>query len=185
MGRLSTFQFLTLNGFYKGPDEDTSWHRHGGEESDFASEGAQSGSILLFGRTTYDMMASWWPTAQAKEAMPGVAKGMNESQKIVVSRSLKKASWQNTRIVNDLLPGIRQLKQESTNDITLLGSGTILTQLASAGLIDVYQFMIDPVALGQGTTILQGLEHQLDLQLTSHRVFNSGVVLLTYEPLKN
>lgn len=185
MGKLSTFQFLTLNGFFKGPDEDTSWHRHGGEESEFASQGAQSGSILLFGRRTYEMMAGWWPTEQAKEAMPEVAEGMNASQKIVASRTLTKATWQNTRILPDLVPGIKKLKRESPGDITILGSGSILTQLVNENLVDVFQFMIDPVALGQGSSIMQGLTNKLDLQLTHHRVFRSGVVLLTYEPLKN
>ncbi len=186
MGKLSSFQFLTLNGYYKGPGEDISWHQHGGEESEYANEGLQSNSILLFGRTTYEMMASFWPTPQALESMPGVAKGMNASEKIVISRSLPKASWNNTRIIKgNLETAIGQLKKESKKSITILGSGSILRQLASAGLVDEYQFMIDPVALGQGSPILEGISDKLVLQLTHHRVFNSGVVLLSYQPLKN
>ncbi len=186
MGKLSSFQFLTLNGYYKGANNDTSWHQHGGEESDYANEGLQSNSILLFGRTTYEMMAGFWPTPQALESMPEMARGMNASEKIVVSSSLQKASWNNSRIIKgNLEAAITQLKKESKKDITILGSGSIVRQLASAGLIDEYQVMIDPVALGQGTSLFEGISDQLDLQLIHHRVFNSGVVLLSYQPRKN
>jgi dihydrofolate reductase len=78
---------------------------------------------------------------------------------------------------------IKKLKKAG-KDMTILGSGSILTQLAEAGLIDTYQVMLDPVALGDGTPILQGLKHKLDLQLVQTRTFKSGVILLSYEPLK-
>lgn len=188
MGKLSSFQFITLNGFYKGAGEDTSWHSHEteGEASDFAKEGAQSDSILLFGRITYQMMSSFWPTPQALETMPEIAKGMNASEKIVFSRTLKKADWNNTRIIKDDIAGtVKKLKKESSKDLTILGSGSILTQLASAGLVDIYQLMIDPLALGEGTPILQGIGHTLELQLTDYRVFKTGALLLTYQPKKN
>lgn len=183
MSILSSFTFLTLNGFYKGANEDISWHRHGEEESEFAAEGAGSDSILVFGRVTYQMMAGYWPTPMALEQNPAVAAGMNRSEKIVFSRTLQKAEWANTRVVkDDLVEEIRRLKAQAGKDLTILGSGSIVTQLAAAGLIDVYQFMIDPVALGKGTTLFAGLESKLDLQLTGSRVFKSGVVLLNYKP---
>jgi dihydrofolate reductase len=185
MGKLTSFQFLTLNGFYKGDNNDISWHRHGGEESDFAAAGAQSDSILLFGRTTYEMMASFWPTPQAEQTIPEVAKGMNQSEKIVFSRTLQKADWNNTRVISDNIAAeVKKLKKESPKDMTILGSGSILTELTAAGLVDEFQFMIDPVALGSGAAVLSGLSQKLDLELISHRVFSSGVVLLSYRPLK-
>lgn len=185
MGKLTSFQFLTLNGFYKGSDNDISWHRHGAEESSYAEEGAQSGSILLFGRITYEMMAGFWPTPAALETMSGVAEGMNRSEKIVFSRTLTHASWNNTRIVRgDIATEVKKLKTNARNNMTILGSGSILLQLTAAGLVDEFQFMIDPVALGSGTPVLTGLPQQLDLELISHRVFSSGVVLLSYQPMK-
>ena len=184
MGKLSVFNFLTLNDYYEGKDKgDISWHTHqpGGEEGEYAAEGAGSGSTLIFGRVTYEMMAGWWPTPMAIETMPDIAKGMNESEKIVFSRTLTKADWQNTRIVKDDIGGeIRKLKKNK--DLTILGSGSIVTQLAELGLIDVYQFMIDPVALGAGNAIFNGMKKKLDLKLTDSRIFKSGVVLLTYAP---
>ena len=183
MGKLTVFNFVTLNGYFKGPGGDLSWHKHEGEESEYASEGLQSGSILLFGRITYEMMAGWWPTPEAIKTNPEIANGMNDAEKIVFSRTLKKAGWNNTRLVKDnLTEEIKKLKQLPGRPVTLLGSGSILTQLAEQGLIDEYQIMVDPVALGDGTPIFKNIRHQLDLKLISTRTFKSGVVLLCYKP---
>jgi dihydrofolate reductase len=132
MGKLSVFNFMTLNGYFKGPNEDTSWHHHGNpEEGDFAADGAQSDSIILFGRKTYEMMADFWPTDAALNSMPEIAEGMNRSEKIVFSRTLRIAEWNNTRIVkNNIVEEIKKLKATSKKDMTILGSGSILTQLA-------------------------------------------------------
>lgn len=184
MARLGVFNFVTLNGYYKGSNEDISWHRHGAEESAYAAEGANSDSILLFGRITYQMMASYWPTPQAMKDLPEVAKGMNRSEKIVFSRTLKKADWNNTRIINEnMIEEVKKLKKQAKSDMTILGSGSIVSQLADAGLIDHYQIMVDPVALGAGTTLFHGIKRTLGLRLTSTRTFKSGVVLLVYQPI--
>src|SRR4051812_13140939 len=96
MGRLISFNFTTLNGYFKGPNDDISWNKHEqGEENEYAKEGANSNSTLIFGRVTFQMMAAYWPSADALKNNPVVAKGMNESEKIVFSRTLKKADWNN------------------------------------------------------------------------------------------
>ena len=191
MGKLSVFNFMTLNGYFKGPNEDTSWHQHGNpEEGEFAAKGAQSDSIILFGRKTYEMMASFWPTDAALKSMPEIADGMNKSEKIVFSRTLKSADpivigWKNTRVVkNNIVEEVKKLKSASKKDMTILGSGSILTQLAEAGLMDSFQFMLDPIALGDGTPIFKGIGNKLDLKLTATRAFKSGAVLLSYESVK-
>jgi dihydrofolate reductase len=185
MAKVNVFNFITLNGYFAGPNGDISWHRHGTEEQEYAAEGATSDSILLFGRITYQMMASYWPTPQAMKDLPEVAKGMNKSEKIVFSRTLKKAEWDNTRIIKEnMIEEVNKLKKQGKRDMTILGSGSIVAQLAEAGLIDHYQIMLDPVALGAGTTLFHGMTRKLDLQLTSTRTFKSGVVLLTYEPIR-
>jgi dihydrofolate reductase len=184
MRKLAVFNFVTLNGYFQGPTGDISWHRHGQEESEYAAEGLKSGSTLLFGRVTYEQMASFWPTPDAIKNAKVVAEGMNKADKIVFSRTLKKAEWNNTRLVKDnMVEEIKRLKQMPGKDLTVLGSGSILTQLAEAGLIDEYQLMIDPILLGDGTPIFKNLRHKLDLKLTATRTFNSGVVLLNYQPL--
>jgi dihydrofolate reductase len=184
MRKVTAFNFVTLNGYYKGPKGDISWHRHGTEENEYAAEGLKSGSTLLFGRVTYEMMASYWPTPVAVKNDPIVAAGMNNADKIVFSRTLKKAEWNNTRLVkDDIVEEIKKMKQMPGKGMTLLGSGTILTQFAEQGLIDEYQIMVDPVVLGDGTPIFKGIKHKLDLKLTITRTFKSGVVLLCYQPI--
>lgn len=185
MGKLSVFNFITLNGYFKGPGGDLSWHKHEGEESSYAAEGLQSKSILLFGRVTYEMMAGWWPTPEAINTNPEIANGMNASEKIVFSRTLKKAGWNNTKLIKDnLADEIKRLKQIPGRPVTVLGSGSLVTQLAELGLVDEYQIMVDPVALGNGTPIFSNIKHPLSLKLTNTRAFKSGVVLLCYEPVK-
>lgn len=184
MGKLIAYNFTTLNGYFKGPDNDISWHRHGEEENGFASDNLEARAALLFGRVTYEMMASFWPTPMAIESMPEVAQGMNESEKIVFSTTLESAGWENTTLIKgDLIEAVRKLKAIPGKTMTILGSGSIIAQLAEARLIDEYQFMIDPVAIGEGTPSFQGLTRKLDLKLINHRVFSSGVVLLTYEAI--
>lgn len=181
MGKLIAYNFTTLNGYYKGPDEDISWHRHGQEESEFVSDNLEAKAALLFGRVTYEMMASWWPTPMAIESMPEVARGMKEAEKIVFSTTLDSVEWENTTLLKgDLIGEVTRLKSDPDRVMTILGSGSIIAQLSEARLIDEYQFMIDPVALGAGAPSFQGLTRKLDLKLLNSRVFKSGVVLLTY-----
>ena len=182
MGKVNVFNFITLNGFYKGPAEDISWHSQGSsEENDLAIEGLGSGGAILFGRVTYTMMASYWPTPEALRDNPEVAKGMNNAEKIVFSRTLKKPLWNNTKLMSgNLVEEIKKLKQESGKDMVILGSGSIVSQLAEYGLIDEYQFLLDPVAIGDGTPVFKGISRRLDLKLRQTKTFRNGAVLLTY-----
>lgn len=181
MRKITAYNFLTLNGFFKGPKGDLSWHKHGGEEAEYAKEGASSGSVLLFGRITYEMMASYWPTPMAMEQNPGVATGMNASEKIVFSNSLKKADWSNTKVIGgDIIEEVKKLKRTTGPDMTILGSGSIISQFTDHKLIDTYLLMVDPVALPAGTPIFNGIKEKLDLKLVEVRKFKSGVILLTY-----
>jgi len=97
MRKVPAFTFVTLNGYFQGPKGDISWHRHGVEENEFAVEAMKFENTLLFGRVTYEMMASYWPTPLAIKNDPVVAERMNKADKIVFSRTLKKAEWNNTR----------------------------------------------------------------------------------------
>lgn len=183
MRKLTAYNFLTLNGFFKGPNEDTNWHTHGEEEAKYSEESlAQDANILLFGRKTYQMMASFWPTPQAKELFPKVAEGMNRAEKIVFSKSVFEPAWENTQVISGaIVEKIREIKKSPGKDMTILGSGAIINLFTDHGLIDEYQFMIDPVAIPDGTPVFKNIRHKLDLQLTGSRVFESGVVLLNYQ----
>lgn len=184
MGKLSVFNFMTLNGYYKGPNGEINWHQHGGEEAEYSAESLKAESMLLFGRVTYEMMASFWPTPDAMKSLPEVAEGMNKAEKIVFSRTMKKADWNNTRVISgNIVEEVKKLKESSPKDMTILGSGSILTQFAEAGLIDDYQFMINPVALGAGEPIFKGLKNILNLELISVKTFKNGILLLNYKPV--
>ena len=168
MAKISVFNFISLNGCYKGPKEDISWHKQGdkSEEGEYAKRSLKADSILLFGRTE-------------------VAKGMNAAEKIVFSRKLKKADWNNTTLIKgNLIDEVKKLKKSAKKDITILGSGTIITQLSENGLIDSYQFMIDPVVVSNGTSIFDKIKKGLDLKLIETKVFKSGAVLHSYKPKK-
>lgn len=183
MGNLSVFNFITLNGFFEGPNRDISWHKHDADGSAYAAEGLKSGNTLLFGRVTYELMAGYWPTPQAIKNDPVVAEGMNSAEKIVFSKTLTKTDWKNTRVVKDnMADEIKKLKAMGKN-MTILGSGSIVTQLTDAGLIDEYQFMVDPVILESGTPIFKGLKNKLNLKLTASRIFKNGSVLLFNQPI--
>jgi len=181
--KVTVFNFITLNGYSEGTHGDFSWHKHGAEESEYSAEGLKSGNILLFGRVTYEIMASYWPTENAITTFPIVAEGMNKAEKIVFSRTLKKAGWNNTRLVKDnIAEEIKNMKKMPGKDMTLLGSGSIVTQFAEQGLIDEYHIMVDPVVIGNGTTMFKDIKHKLDLTLTATRTFKSGAVILSYKP---
>jgi len=184
--KLGAFLHTSLDGYYcdaRGdmsfahkPPEDTEWH-------EFVTGNASGDGMLLFGRTTYEMMASWWPTPMAAQAMPEVAAGMNAMPKVVFSRSLASADWSNTTLVkDDLVAAVRRMKDEAGPDMVILGSGSIVMQLADAGLVDSFQVVINPVALGSGKSLFSGLTRKLDLALTDTRVFKNGAVVLWYTP---
>jgi dihydrofolate reductase len=108
---------------------------------------------------------------------------MNSIQKVVFSRTMDKASWSNTRLVKqNIEEEIRKLKKQPGKHMAILGSGSIVSQLAQQGLIDEYQIMVNPVVLGKGRTLFEGIRDQLVLKLVRTRTFRNGCVLLTYEP---
>ena len=183
MRKLMVFNLITLDGYFAGRDGDISWHNVDPEFTEYAIEKVNAGNTLIFGRVTYELMAGYWPTPQAIKNDPIVAERMNNLPKIVFSRTLDKAEWNNTRLVKaDMLSEVRKMKQESGNNMAILGSGSIVSQLAQNGLIDEYQIMVNPVVLGKGKTMFQGIRDKVSLKLTKSRVFNNGNVLLHYEP---
>lgn len=184
MRKLKSFIFISLDGFYKDKEGDTNWHNHGEEENEYAAQALRAGDTLLFGRVTYEMMESYWPTSMAISNDPVIAEGMNKADKIVFSRTLKKAGWNNTTLIkDDLIEGIKKIKNTPGADLTLLGSGSIFVRLAEQGLIDEIQLMVDPVVLGSGTPLFNGIHGRLNMKLISSKTFKSGVVLLCYKQL--
>jgi dihydrofolate reductase len=177
---------VSLDGYFVDAKGDMSWAKADHQDPEwnaFVSQNASGGGVLVFGRVTYDLMASFWPTPAAIQAMPAVAEGMNSMPKVVFSRKLDEASWNNTTVVKgDPAVEMRRMKQEPGQDMAILGSGTIVSQLAQAGLIDEYQVVVNPVVLGKGRTMFDGMNEKLTLKLTKSRAFANGNVLLCYQP---
>jgi dihydrofolate reductase len=186
MRRLVVFNSVTLDGYFTGKNGDLSWAKShtDAEFNGFVADNAKSGGMLLLGRITYELMSSYWPTPQAKENDPVVAERMNNLPKVVFSKTLEKASWSNTKLVKGDLPAeIRKMKREPGKGMTILGSGSIVSQLAREGLIDEYQMVVNPVVLGEGRTMFDGIKEKLTLKLTNTRTFGNGNVFLRYEPM--
>ena len=183
MRSLNVFNNISLDGFISDARGDMRWaHQQDPEWIAFTKENASGESAFVFGRVTYEMMASYWPTPAALQALPEVAARMNGSQKIVCSRTLERPTWQNTRLLNgDLVSEIRKLKQEPGPGLLIMGSASIVAQLSQARLIDSYQLVVHPVALGGGKSLFSGLKEPLNLQLTRSRAFGNGRVVLWYE----
>lgn len=180
------FNNVSIDGYFVDAAGGMGWAHRGDdpEWNAYVSGNASGDGLLVFGRKTYDMMASFWPTPMAASANPVVAERMNAGRKLVFSRSMREASWRNTRLVNDdLLGEIRRLKQDGDVDMTILGSGSVVAQLAEAGLVDAYQLVVVPVALGAGRTIFDGLTHHVHMKPTQARAFKNGNVVLSYEPV--
>jgi dihydrofolate reductase len=127
-------------------------------------------------------MAGFWPTPAAAEHMPDLAKRMNELPKVVFSRSLEHASWNNTRLIKDgIEEEIRRMKKASADDLVILGSGTLVAQLTQARLVDEYQFVWIPILLGSGRSMFENIDKKQRLKFKSSRIFRNGNVLLCYE----
>ena len=184
--RLSSFVQVSLDGFYCGPNGDMSFAQKPPEDTEwqaYVNGNASGGGMLLFGRVTYDMMAAWWPTPEAAKVAPVVADRMNAMPKVVFSRTLTAADWINTTLVKgDLVESVAALKREEGPEIATLGSGSIVRQLAAAGLVDTFQIGVVPVVLGSGKSLFAGVTRRLDLVLTSSRAFANGTVVLGYVP---
>lgn len=185
MRKLVVFNMVSLDGFFVDSKGDMSWaHKHDAEWNAFVNANAIGSGVLVFGRITYELMASHWPTPMAFQNSPVVAKGMNDMPKIVFSRTLNKASWNNTKLVKSALATeVRKLKNELGPNMVILGSGNIVSHLAQQNLIDEYQVALRPIVLGKGRTMFEGVKDKLNLQLTKSRTFGNGTIFTCYQPI--
>ncbi len=187
MKSLGVFNHITVDGFYAGPHGEIDWFKaisRDDEYERFTHQESQSGSILMFGRTSYEMMKSYWPTPGAIKNDPHMAGVMNNSPKIVFSKTLKTVeegpNWKNVTLSREIQrDAILELKKKS--DITVLGSGSVVQQLANLGLIDHYQLVVVPLLLGSGKRLFQDVK-RADLRLEDSRAFRNGIVVLNYTP---
>ncbi|HTB59548.1 MAG TPA: dihydrofolate reductase family protein [Polyangia bacterium] len=180
MRRLRVFESISVDGYFCDAGGKMDWAHAGSDDAEFAAwvgGNASGGGELLFGRKTYQMMEAFWPTPMAARQMPAVAKGMNAARKYVASTTLR-PTWNNTQLLTgELLSAARDLKASDGPDVTVLGSGSVAAQLGAAGLVDEYQLVIIPVALGGGRTLFTAGRQ---LRLIDQRAFRCGNVVVSY-----
>src|ERR1043165_8711667 len=157
---------------------DEELHRH-------AVENLGQGDALLFGRVPFEMMeAAWRPPAPAG-AMPDwmepFARTIDAAKKYVVSSTLDRVDWNAELVRGDLGPAVRQLKRQSGKGL-FVGGVKLPLALAELGLIDEYEFVVQPSLVGHGPTLFAGLPKRLDLRLVSRLEYGSGAVAMRYEP---
>jgi len=182
MRKIFLFMVVSLDGYYEGPNGDISWHNVDEEFNEFAVQQTSEVDTLLFGRKTYEGMASYWPTEAAINDDPVIAGLMNSLPKIVISTTLDSAEWDNSRLVKEnVAEEISKLKQQPGKEIAIFGSSDLAVSLAQMGLVDEYRIMVNPVILGDGKPLFKGAD-KLGLKLIKTRTFKSGNVLLYYEP---
>ena len=187
MGKIGSFTHVSLDGFFAGPHGEIDWFKDQDEEDrEFSAQASRQSGTLIFGRTTYEMMAAFWPTPKAMKSNPHVARVMNATPKIVFSRTMGPVEdgpvWKNMRVIRDIKRDeILKLKHEAERDFVILGSGSVVQQFARLGLIDEYQLMVNPVILGAGKYLFEGV-NRTNLRLLESRAFRNGKVFLRYRP---
>jgi len=178
----------SLDGFVAGPNGEMDWIIVDDEIFDYAGNQTNKSDTGLYGRVTYQLMESYWPTAADK---PNATKHdiqhstwYNKVSKVVLSKTMKDANLPNTKIISDnVCNEIMKLKQEEGKEIVIFGSPSVVHTLMPENLIDDYWLFVNPVLLGQGIPLFKNIAAQTKLKLVKSNSFTSGVVCLHYEKI--
>jgi len=181
MRKVIMWNLVTLDGFFEGVKPwEIDWHEYvwGDELERFAVDQSKSADMLLFGRVTYEGMAAYWPSQKG-----AIAEFMNSVPKVVFSRTLRKADWNNTRLVKDNAEKeVAKLKRQPGKDLVIFGSANLCSTLMRHGLIDEYRLCVTPVILGGGNPLFKASPSRMRLKLLEARRLKSGGVILRYRP---
>ena len=174
---------MTIDGYFEGLNQDISWFITGNDFFDFAIKQLDEVDTILYGRITYQQMAAFWPDAKTEDAaMATIKDKMNSLQKIVFSKTLIKADWNNTQLIKEhITDEIIKLKQQPGKDIVIFGSGTIVSELTALKLIDEYRLIINPVILSNGNPLFKSINEKVNLKLINMKVLSSGSVIMYYQ----
>lgn len=179
----------SLDGFVAGPKGEMDWITVDEEMFEYAGKRTNEADTALYGRVTYQMMEGYWPTAADQPAATKHdiehSRWYNKVTKIVVSRTMQGKNSADTKILsNNLSSEIMQIKKAAGKDILMFGSPTVAHSLTQENLIDDYWLFINPILLGQGIPLFQGIKENVRLKLLASHVFSSGVVCLHYESIQ-
>jgi dihydrofolate reductase len=183
--KIISFMHISLDGFVAGPNGEMNWIKVDEEIFDHVGKRISEGDTALYGRVTYQMMESYWPTAgqepNASKHDIEHSKWYSKVHKVVLSRTMKDAELANTTIISDnLSDSINEIKQSAGPDILLFGSPTATHSLIQLNLIDGYWLFVNPIILGQGIPLFADIKEKIKLNLLSTHQFNSGVTELNY-----
>jgi len=180
MRKIISFMHVSLDGFVAGPNGEMDWIKVDEEIFDYVGKRISEGDTALYGRVTYQMMESYWPTAATRHDIEH-SKWYDKVHKVVLSKTMKEAGLANTKIINDnLSDSINEIKQQPGNDILLFGSPTATHSLMQQDLIDGYWLFVNPIILGQGIPLFAGIKDKIKLKLLTTRQFTCGVTELNY-----
>jgi dihydrofolate reductase len=184
MRKIILMMSVSLDGFFEGPDREIDWHLVDDELHRHFNEELGAMGAFLDGRVTYELMAGFWPMADADPSstapMVEFARIWRDMPKIVYSRTLEGAGW-NTTVVREFVPAeVMELKAEAGGDL-VLGGADIAAAFMRHDLIDEYRLYVHPVVIGQGKPLFPASDTRTDLRLVETRTFGNGVVLLRYQ----
>jgi len=174
---------VSLDGFMEGPNHEIDWHLVDDELHWHFNDQLRGAGAFLDGRVTWELMARFWPTADADPAAPApvaeFARIWRETPKIVYSRTLERAGW-NTTIAREVVPAdIAALKADTAGDL-FLGGAELAATFLRRGLVDEYRIYMHPVLIGAGSAMFPATATPMPLTLAETRAFANGVVLLRY-----
>lgn len=173
--------FISLDGVFESPEM---WHFPYFNEEMGEAVGSQmaDSDCMLLGRVTYEEFASYWPNQTSDEEAGEMADFMNDTPKHVVSRTLERANWKNTTLIdgNNAAEELTKLKQQPGKDISITGSGTLVRTLLRDGLLDELRLLVHPIVVGHGKRLFDDGE-QIPLKLADSKTFSTGVLALTYQ----
>jgi dihydrofolate reductase len=174
---------VSLDGFVESPGKKLDWILVDEEVHSFYNQQTRETDLSLYGRGLYELMASYWPTADASpSALPvevEFARIWRQMPKVVFSTTLQTVDWNSRLVRSDLAAEIARLKEEP-GEFMDIGGPTLAASAIQLGLVDEYRLMVQPVVLGSGTPFLPRLEKRFDLELVETQRFGSGVVYLRY-----
>jgi dihydrofolate reductase len=186
MRKIVLLMHVSLDGFVGGPNGEMDWIHVDDEMFDTIGRVTDDADTAIYGRVTYQMMESYWPTAAEQPTATKHdiehANWVNAATKIVISKTLKTTSWNNTTIVHDSIPGeIQKLRQKPGKNLLMIGSPSTVHSFMQYGLIDEYRLYVNPIILGNGIPLFKGIEDRINLKLLEAKTFKGGVVGLHYE----
>lgn len=191
MRKLLVTMWVTLDGFIAGPNGEMDWvtRLYDAAMGQYEDAVVSAADTLLLGRVTYESFAGSWPNVPdnpiVSEGEREYARKLNAMRKVVFSKSLDSVDWNNSMLVNEIVPEeIEKLKQESGRDMIIYGSASVVQELTNLGLIDEYQLLVHPVVLGSGKPLFSGIRDTVNLSLVEAKQLPSGVTLLRYELVK-